>query len=694
MKKLRKYCVIALVLSAFSLYAQDVTPSSRRFYENGLQKQEQEDLYGAAEDYHEALRINPAYGDAWFHLAEVTYQLGDYTLALDYLDSADKYAKSRTDVLNLRGMTLISLGRLEEARAVFEDVIKRYPNDINARFGLAELDLFDGRIDGAKHQYEDALKRQQSNRKALLSLALLAAETGNDRAAHEYLQQALRYHSGESEVHYLAAYLEFKSGNFTEAERRARAAVQIKGDYTRAYVLLASILYEQKRYSEVADICDYLISRDRNTISAWYLKGLSLYRLHKYDAAIETLDSALSVDSEDEIMRAVLELIVGEALNIENARRVDWANYHLQKARAHAKLYQGVEARYEYQRALKIDPNNITARTEFAQVLSRLGLNEQYVNQLKFITDAAGETGIADKATQTRIADTIEAYDSLMKRSLGTKWNIDPFYLNKTRWNLGVYYSRANIQLVHSDAEEITARMIREVFSGVSITSVSVHDSPVAGFGEAFRIARKTGMDYFVLLSVDESDREITLRAEVFSGRTGTETAKFTISRVGNERYSSALRSFRRHLLDMLPARGKIIARSVDEILIDAGKTEGIVPGTVLNVIKAGGVRTADKGPGVAYKDSDLLGTITITAVGEEISQGTLTQAGFYDRVNIGDEVLVKSIPEEQKEVAISDTAPTATEKGAEEAATKRISMEDLGLVHTPAVLELIRSIK
>ncbi|MCR5724750.1 MAG: tetratricopeptide repeat protein [Treponema sp.] len=698
------------VLAAVPLAAQDANPSSRRFYESGCTKQANGDLYGAAEDFHEALRANLSYGDAWFHLAEVTYDLGDYPLALDYLDSAAKYAKDRTDIQNLRGMTLISLGRLTDARAVFESIIQRFPNDVEARFGLAELDLFDGRFDGARQQYLDALKREQNSRKALLSLALLAFESGNERAADSYIQQALRYHSGESEVHYLAAYLESRAGNLASAERRARAAVQIKKDYTEAYVLLASVLYEEKSWYEVSDICDYLIARDRNTTSAWYLKGLSQYRQGKNTDAIDTLNMALTIDPNDEVMRAVLELIVDETLPLENDRRALWADYHVQKAREYAKAYQGEEARYEYQRALKIDPLNSSVRAEFAETLSRIGLNEQYVTQLKFISENSGESSEQDAEAkkpsyeQTRIADTIEAYDSLMKNSLNNKWDIDPFYLDKTRWRVGVYYTDVDVQLVHSDAEEFTARMIKEIFSGIATTSVFVQNSPVSGYGEAFRTARTSGMDYFITLAVDESEREVSLGAVVYSARSGTEVNRFSVFRTGNNRYANVLRSFRRHVLDMLPVRGKIIARSINETLVDVGKTEGMVRGAVLDVVKAGSVHVSDKGPGVIFNDKDKLATITISAVGEEIAQGALVQPGFYDRVNVGDEVLIRSLPEgSEPDPLASDTAPAAAENGrralgtkapAQTSAEKRISAEDMGLVRTPSIINLIRGIK
>lgn len=689
-------CFFALGFSICAS-AQDAKSDALRFYESGLVRQSDEDWYGASEDFHEALRANPSFGDAWFHLAEVTYELNDFTLALTYLESANTYCKDRLPVLNLKGLTLISLGRLDEARSVFEDMLKRYPNDVTARFGLAELDLFDGRWDGAKNRYIDALKRQQNNRKALLSLALLASETGNEEQAQEYLNQALRYHSGEAEVHYLAAYLDAKAGDIAEAQRRCRAAVQIDSTYTKAYVLLASLLYVQARYEEVIDLADYLIARDRNTTSAWYLKGVSQYRMGNYEAALATYNTGLTIHPEDEVMRAALELLVFDTVSLEDSRRSQWAQYHVKKAKDYSKIYQGPEARYEYQRSLRIDPHNHDARKEFADMLDLQGLHELYVDQLKFITDNQKEEQ-KKTAAGVKVSDTIEAYDSLLKNSINAKWGVEPFYLDKNRWNVGIYYLKSPVQLVHVDAEEVIARMAKDVFSGISITTVTVKTQPVSGFAEAFRQARTGGMDYFVMLSVDETEREVALSATVYSGRTGTQTAQFTVFRTGNDRLASVLRSFRRSILDLLSVRGKILARSVNDVLVDLGKTDGMVEGAVLDVIKAGKISTKDTGPGVTFNEKkDKLGEITITKTGEEISEGVLSQTGFYDRVNLGDELLVKFIPKQKEGEGVPvDTVPAAGEDGKRvlaEESVKKLTAEEMGLVKTPAIIDLIRSL-
>ncbi|MBQ8681167.1 MAG: tetratricopeptide repeat protein [Treponema sp.] len=712
MKSISKFFLVIAVFSlSLSAFSQNL--GALRLFDRGVAKQNSEDYYGASEDFQQALQANPSYGEAWFHLSQVTYSLGDYSLALTYLDEADKYAKNRTDIQNLKGLILIALGRLDEARTVFSDVLKKYPNDIDSRFGLAELDLFTGSFIGAKNQYEDALKRQGNNRKALLSLALISEEMGNHDTARKYIEQALRYHSGEAEVHYLAGYLDAKQGKFAEAEKRARAAVQINPDYTKAYVLLSSILYAQKKYSNVIDLCDYLIEKNRNTSEAWYLKGLSQNRRGDWKSAISTWSTALTINPYDEVMRSGLELLIMKNLPVEDASRAEYASFHAQKGREFAKSYFGEEARYEYQRALKINPYDDTARAEFATLLGNTGLNENYLNQLKFIKQnqerAETEKSESEKAgtkltpEQKKVNDTIEAYESLMKYSLAAKWNVDPFYLDKTRWHVGLYYTKSPVQLLHCDAEEIAAGMCADIFSGIASTSVAVQNQPVSGYGEAYRLARNSHMDYFVLLAIDESEREITLSAVVYSARTGTETAKFSSFRTGNDKFSAVLRAFRRDLLDILPVRGKILQRSVNEILVDLGSVEGMKADVVLDVIKAGKIVTNDKGLGVTFEEKNLLGTIKINRAGEEISQGTLSQTGFYDRVNVGDEVLVKFRPDEKsaEDAQISENAPAAGENGSrilpeDENAEKqkKLDAREMGLIKTPAIIQLIRGLK
>lgn len=678
-----------IMLTAFPAFSAE-KKTAIEIYNRALEYENSENWYGASQYYIEVVNINPAFTDAWFHLADCSYKLGEFDLALQYLENAEKYEKNKSEIQNLKGMILLALDRTTEAKEIFNKILQKYPNDVSAHFGLAEIELYDGKFSGAEAQYVEALKRQTTNRKALLSLALVCAETGRFAQSEKYLNQAMQYYSGEAEVHYLAAIIQLMQSDYTEAEKHCRIAVEINGNYNKAYSLLSQILYFQNRYAEVIDLCDYLISLDRRNSSAWYLKGIALQKLNQEEEAIETWDAGLTIQPQDEFMRMVLELAVRKNFAIEDDQRSDWAKYHINNAKQYETRFDKTGAVYEYQRALLLNPKSTEARLAYANILEMNGLHETYLNQLNFIKDNAQEK------LSTNLQDTIEAYNSLLTVTLAKKWKIDPFYLDKIRWNIAVFYVENNSSFNHADADRLTALACSDIFSGVAITSVKTQVTPVSGYSEAFANARANKFDYFVIVSMSEGEDELTLSSAMYSGRTGTQIANESFYATGNNRLSTVLRRFRSSILEKLTVRGKILDRNGKTVLIDLGKSENIVNDAEFKIVKKGTVKTADTGTGLFYKDSDVVGTLVVTETGEEISEAQIKTHGFYDKINIDDELVLVSMPDENKE-AVIDTVPNADERG-RKLVNNNVKGEDLveeikRAVEKPSIVELLHEI-
>ena len=693
-----KIFVFVLLMFSFCLYAQNNSNKSEKqnpvkIYNQALSYFEDEDYYTASQYFLEVVTINPAYSDAWFNLARCSYQLGEYDLAFRYLESAEKFEKNNSKIQNLKGMILLALGNLDEAKIIFESVLKHFPNDVDAHFGLAEIELFDGKYSGAENQYVEALKRQATNRKALLSLALICAQTNRYDVAQNYLRQAMQFYSGEAEVHYLAAIIYMMEGEFSLAEKHARIAVEIKGNYEKAYELLANAMYCQKRYSEVIDLCDYLISKNRNNTAFWYLKGISLEKMGNKEDAVDVWDTALNINPQDEIMRMMLELTVKDILSFDDPRRTDFAEYHLENANQYITRYDNAGSSYELQRAIMLDPSNVKARLKYAAILEMNGMHESYLSQLNFIQENS------EIVLDTALQDKIEAYDSLLQDNLAKKWKIDPFYLDKIRWNIAIFYTENQSSFIHADTERLTALACSDIFSGVAITAVKTQVNPVSGFGEAFRNARANDYDYFIIVSLSESSDDITLNSKMYSGRTGTEIASEKFFATGNNRFSQVLRRFRNSVLEKLTVRGKILKRNGKTVLIDLGKSENIVKDAEFKIIKKGCIKTSDYGTGLFYKDDDVIGILTVTNAGEEISEAQITNNGFYDRINVDDEVVLVSIPSQNNEAGV-DTVPNSDENGnpvvnnSVQSESSQIIDEIKKAVERPAILEILRNIR
>ena len=672
-------------------------------YNLGMEAQANENFYVASQYYLEVTAENPAFTDAWYKLAECSYKLGEFDLALNYLENAEKYEKNNQKIQNLKGMVYVSLGRIDDGRAIFNSILKKYPNDIDAHFGLAEIELYEGRFSGAQNQYMEALKRQNTNRKALLSLALVNAERGNTQDSENYLRQALSYYSGESEVHYLASIIYAMKGDYITAEKQARIAVEVNSDYDKAYDMLSTVLYKQSRYKDVIDISDYLISRNRKNTNAWFIKGVSQTKLGNIAGAIETWTAGLSINPQDEIMRSALENEVRNTLSLEDTHRSLYAQYHVENAKQYASRYDGSGAVYEYQRALLLDPMNYEARAAYAEILEINGMHELYLEQLKFIKEHNSEqiAAAGGKKLLTELNDKIEAYNYLLTDTLGKKWNVEPFYLDKTRWNIAVFYEDTNSTFIHADTNRLVANAAADIFSGVAITSVKTQVTPVSGYGEAFKNSRAGGFDYFIILSLSEGENDMTLSSTMYSGRTGLEISKNSFYCTGNNRFSTVLRRFRNSVLEKLTVRGKILARNGKTILVDLGKSENIVKDAQLKIIKKGQIRTADSGVGLYYRDADVLGSITITTAGEEISEATIENHGFYDKINIDDEIVLVSLPVQKANNDANgnavDNVPAADERGnavvKNEVKGQELVDEIRNAVERPSILDLLRNI-
>lgn len=693
--------------SDHSGYKNSSNNSAISLYDQGLEFFYDQSWWDASEKFQEALQKNPAYADAWYMLAKCSYEMDQFDLSIKYVDNAIKYSGNKVEYRNLKAFNYISLGKFKEAEEIFKNILQNYPNNIESRFGLAELDLYYGRLSSAANLYTDALKREPKNRKALLSLAVVCTEQGKTSLAQNYINKALQSYSNNCEVYYVAAYLAVLNGDLKDAERKCLMAVQANGNYDEAYGLLQTIYYAQKRYQDVIDISDFRINRNYNASQSWYLKGLSLEKLNRIEESLSVWEKGLEINPTDEIMRAAFDLSILKNTDIEDSRRKKWALYHVRKGQDYQKRYLGTQVRYEYQMALKINPNNTTARTAFSNILYNDGFNENYLEQIRFVKEnlpvpkfdsskKLSDTEELKKINYIRLSDTIEGFESLMYNTLANKWDINPFYLDKTRWNIGIFYSEKIEPHYHSDISRIACEYLNVMFKGFASTNVNLYSRKVQGYADAYKIAHDKKLDYFIILTGDETARDVKIDAIMYSGRTGTKTQSFSVYKTGNDKFTGSLLKLRKDILSVLPVKARILNRSLNDILVDIGKTEGLVKGAVFKVIQKGSIKTSDTGIGLIYSDDAVLGTVTLTKVSEEISEGVLSDTGFYDRVNADDELILVKLSDDKSTTEASQAALDTAPQGQEDILDKKTSPlkgADLEINRIPSLLKMIKEI-
>nr|AGS53441.1 TPR domain protein [uncultured bacterium contig00027] len=594
----------------------------------------QEEWYSAIESFLECIRLNPAHAEGTAALAECYYELEEYDEALSWIRKARLLARTNMSVVNTEVLILIALGNLDAASSLVAEILAREPYNREALFAASELDIARNRPSEALLRYREAARRYPDDRRLLISLALVSQSLGDNENSIYYINNALRNHPDDYRVFYYAAYIFAQNNRLGEAISYAQRALLFRPGYAPVQSLMATLRYRNGEYDEAVQLADAAIANDRNNMGAWYLKALSLLRMGRANDAITILSNALAINEEDEFIRSVLEETLINSTAIEDIRRARWAAWHFNMAREYRRRNLIEQSLFEYRRGLRLNPF-ANDRREYAELLRLTGYPSRYLDELLFIQDQGG----ADRSMN----DAIEAYGALLSNALFKQWQVNPIELAERHWKIAVFALAGQSSFYHADAGEVAASVIRDIL---------VHDrniSPMnlqlrqATFSQAFRQAREAGADYFMMVSVTENERDISIKGELFTARTGTPAASFNIYRTGAGRLRAASRGIVEQLSSSLPFRGRLLIRKQGQALINKGKADGVKTDVSYDVVKKGRAQIANGGIALVYGADELVGKLTITNIDEEISSGTLTRIGFFDRIETGDEIILQA---------------------------------------------------
>ena len=609
-----------------------------------------EEWYGAIEAYLVVVSINPSYGEAYRGLAECYYELEEYDQALSYAKKAAPFLSGDAALADLEAFIRIGLGDTKSARALFEAVIARLPNDLDARFGLALLDLASGKKSEARSRLEESLRLSPMNARALLSLSLIAQDQGRTEEARALLDRALRFHGQEPRVQYIAARLAAEAGDRAKAVFHARNALESKPAYAAPRRLLAALMYEATSYDEAIALMREAIARDRKDAASWFTLGLAQAASGRHGDAVYSLRTALGLKPDDELVRIALENLVTDGSPLEDPSREAYADWHFKRAAEFEDRSLFDQALFEYRRGLRLFPYSKKGRASYAELLRKRGYPAKQLAELQFLKGI----GKAD----TSILDAIEIYASLLDERVGLTWGIDQYALQKRPYRVSLFYAPTPTEGAHTDGENLLARYLGDLLgpstrlsliganqkagkTGLSGTASSLrYETSVASSSEAFRRARDADADYYLLFSARETEREVELSAELRVARTGSLAASFRSFRTGNDRVKNTTVRLAELIVSALEPRGAVLKRSQDRAIVDLGASDGVKKGDTLLVLKKGSLGVLFEGLGSAYAATDVVGTLVITAADEEVAEGILSSSGFFDTINEGDEVI------------------------------------------------------
>lgn len=636
----KRFFTAVLLLLTLRAVAED---SAVSLFEQGRDAYEAGDYYTAVELYRTAIRANPSYDKPLIGLAESYFALGEYAEALANVQKARQFDRGSSYILSLEGRIRIGIGDFEGARKLFEQVLQREPNNLDSRFGLAELDIAVGKTKNAIDKYEEALRVSPENRRALLSLIVLYDELNDTVRSEEYVKQALRYYTGNPQVHFFAGKHYLIRGRLTDAERETRTALSVQPNYLDATVLLSTVYLRKGEYDKVPQLLETALKQKRNEHILWYMMGKAEEKLNNLEQAVYGYETAFGLRPDDEITRIALENFLIQKYDIKDPLRAKYADERFKAGRDFEGKNLLPKALHEYRRGLMLNPYSLNGRLLYAELFKRMGFKSKYLSILSILE--------REGAKDVDLKDNIEIYTNLLEDEVSRKWKVDQFILPRTKFSFSLFYTDMTSSALHYGGDEASALLFQNMLLGYENLDVS-QPKPVQGFSAMYRTARESNSDYFIELTVNEMSRAFDISVNLYHSGTGRLLKTFHAYRTGNNRLQDGLLSIAEQVSRSLPLRGTLLQKKFDTGLIDLGAIDGLKNGDVLTIVKKGSLSLAKEEIGLSYPSDSIVGTFTVNKTDDLISEGTLARIGFFDLINPGDNLVLKP----KEDTAVKET--------------------------------------
>jgi predicted O-linked N-acetylglucosamine transferase (SPINDLY family) len=216
----------------------------------GLAYLHQGKLNEAAGRFREALRLQPNFPDAHYHLGYALFRLGKLDGAIAAYRQATRLRPDFVEALNNLSIALRHQTRAAEAEPVCREAVRLRPNspEVHINLGMALLDL--GRSEEALASLRHARDLQPESAQAHNHLGIALRRLVRPEEAVVSLREALRLQPDFVDALNSLGISLYKLGLLEEATERLAHALSLKPDHVEARLNLGNVLRDQGRLDD------------------------------------------------------------------------------------------------------------------------------------------------------------------------------------------------------------------------------------------------------------------------------------------------------------------------------------------------------------------------------------------------------------------------------------------------------------
>jgi tetratricopeptide (TPR) repeat protein len=640
-----KKAVLVLIFSV--IISSGFAQNARDLYQKGKWEIRRGNLYSAIHFFKKALGVNPYYRQCYEGLARVYIRLNNYIEAYKNLKLALSYDERNVDNLVDMARVRAKLARVEGEVIASESYLRRAYSiePRNKRVLIAYGDYFMARgfFDKAISMYRKGLLVDERDFGIYIKIAKSYVKKGDRHNTEKYLKLAEELNSRSEESNFELGNYYYNTKNYEKAEKYFKIAVSLNPVYKDALHYLVNVYFIKRDWENAISVLktlrrlsprDYLVYYKLGVASSSL--GAKLNENHKVEQAIRYFNYALKNRVSDDITRLVAEETAVRHLRIGNRYRRALASYYLKIADLHIRNNLISRAIFALRRGVRLAPKNVRLRHRLANIYRKLGYIDRFYRELLLIK--------RDITTRNaRVNDDLMFLRNRVVDTLAYKENIRQYEIDSPRPKIVI--SRISNESIykrsHPGIAPVLKGMLYQAMKNKGNVNVSMLEDPNTS---EENMARNRNADILLKGYMRETSDRITLYVKLVTISTGNTFARFSVTKMGNERITEAVIDIANRISASIPVFGRIIRLSGYIGIINVGRWHGFKKGDKFEIYKSARIVKDILSGYPVVKKSEVLGNLEIIVAGEKISRVQLNVSRYmiFNSINTNDIIVFK----------------------------------------------------
>jgi protein O-GlcNAc transferase len=272
--------------------------NNRKALQGAIELSQAGDLKQAESVCREIVKKQPDNTDALHLLGVLSYQLGNYDSAIEYLSKVLRYIPANAYVHYNLGNAFKDKKLFHKAIASYQKALQINPNLFEAYHNLGMVFQTENQLDEAIICYQKALELNPNLADAYYNLGIISQDKGQLDEAIAFYQKAVEIDPDFADAYYNMGNSFWAKRQLDEAASCYQKTIQLKPNLAAAYYNLGSVIEDKGELTEAETYYQKALQLNPNLADAYNNLGNVMQKQNAFDKALGHYHRALVLNPD------------------------------------------------------------------------------------------------------------------------------------------------------------------------------------------------------------------------------------------------------------------------------------------------------------------------------------------------------------------------------------------------------------